>query len=64
MLHEGLKILTTGGRDYANAAMVDYALSYYRPRAIVVGDARGADELVRRWAQARAAGIFVQEITI
>jgi hypothetical protein len=43
----------TGGRDYDNWDAVCEAMQEMRPTRLVVGDAAGADALVRRWARER-----------
>jgi hypothetical protein len=51
-----VKLLVSGGRNYADAAKLNAALDkfmsiYGRPEKLIVGDARGADTLARLWAQ-------------
>lgn len=52
-----MRILVTGGRDFANANVVNMALdAVHRKRGIellIEGGARGADTLARDWALAR-----------
>jgi hypothetical protein len=43
-------IVCTGGRDYSDAATVAAALRLIDPDEVHVGDAKGADYLVSRWA--------------
>lgn len=46
-------VLVTGGRDYADAAAVDTALSHIESKIslLVEGGARGADRLAQTWAK-------------
>lgn len=46
-----MKILVTGGRDYANAALVHSVLQEYDDPTIIVGDAKGADTLAKESAE-------------
>jgi hypothetical protein len=51
-----VRVLVTGGRDYADAGCVDGVLSGLyidcaEPLVIVHGGAPGADTLARKWAQ-------------
>lgn len=48
-----LVVVVTGGRDYADCEAVWRALDALAPSLVIVGDARGADALARRWAAAR-----------
>lgn len=53
-----VRVLVTGGRDYADAGRVFFVLdsalrAFGRQLVIVHGDARGADRLARRWCAAR-----------
>lgn len=43
-------VLCTGGRDYADHESVSRTLESLDPDGILVGDAPGADKLVREWA--------------
>jgi hypothetical protein len=45
-----MRIVVTGGRDYADGAMVYATLDSLRPLAIAQGEAAGADGLARAWA--------------
>lgn len=51
-----IRVLVTGGRDYAQQQRVNYALhavhAKYPVSVLIRGGARGADELAKRWAQA------------
>jgi len=42
-------LVCTGGRDYLDSGVVDKALRSLKPVHVLVGDARGADQLVREW---------------
>lgn len=44
-----LAIVVTGGRNYANAELVNAALDVCRPDLVLHGDATGADQLAERW---------------
>jgi hypothetical protein len=46
----GRWVITTGGRSYANAKVVEDALDLLNPGVVVQGDANGADALAKRWA--------------
>lgn len=43
-------IIVTGGRDYADAAMVSDVLETLKPDLVVQGGASGADTLAHEWA--------------
>ncbi len=45
-----MRIIVTGGRKFADAAMVDRELSKLKPTLIVAGGASGADMLAVDWA--------------
>lgn len=49
-----MRVIVTGGRDYADREMVrlalDYVLERVAPLAVIQGGASGADELARRWS--------------
>ena len=45
-----MRIIVTGGRKFADAAMVERELSKLKPTLVIVGDATGADELALNWA--------------
>ena len=49
-----MRIVVTGGRDFADAALVDYALNAVHAKhgitELVHGGARGADSLCASWA--------------
>ena len=45
------KVIVCGGRDYANAALVNEVLSKIKPEIIIEGGANGADALARQWAK-------------
>jgi hypothetical protein len=47
---KGRKAIVCGGRDYADADMAEYLLTWLAPAAIAHGDARGADRLAHDWA--------------
>lgn len=47
-----MRIVVTGGREYANAETVVRVLDGLRPSAIAQGGARGADALAKAWADA------------
>jgi hypothetical protein len=44
------RVVVTGGRNYADSALVYATLDSLRPTAIAQGDAAGADGLARVWA--------------
>lgn len=58
-----MRIVVTGGRNFADAAMVDRALSAVHRKhgitALIEGEASGADTLCRKWAEAH--GIAVKD---
>lgn len=45
-----MKVLVCGGRDFADAEMLDKALRKYNPTLIIHGGAKGADRLAGQWA--------------
>lgn len=60
-----MRILVTGGRDFANADALSMALdAVHRKRGITLlieGGARGADRLARQWAIARGVPYVTEE---
>lgn len=48
-----MKVICTGGRNYTDCARVYADLDEVSPDFVVVGDARGADMLVREWCEDR-----------
>lgn len=53
----GIRIVVTGGRDYANSELVDAVLSNLEPNAVAQGGASGADELARDWCAAHNVAV-------
>jgi hypothetical protein len=53
-------VLVTGGRDYRDSDCVFETLDELKPDLVIEGGAIGADELVRKWAEAHGIhyGIF------
>lgn len=50
-----MRVLVTGGRNYADEWRVRQALDVLRPRIVIQGGARGADSLAAAWADERRA---------
>lgn len=48
-----MRVVVTGGRDYADAATVYATLDAVKPTIIAQGEAHGADGLARAWAYER-----------
>lgn len=48
-----MRVVVTGGRDYADSATVYATLDAIKPTIIAQGDAAGADGLARAWANER-----------
>lgn len=57
-MSQSLTIAVTGGRNFNRKTVVWRTLDRLRPSLVVVGDASGADSLVRQWA--RSTGTPVQ----
>jgi hypothetical protein len=47
-----MKVIVTGGRDYANAEKVKSVLDHFKPELIIHGDCSGADTLAKKYALA------------
>lgn len=60
-----MRILVTGGRDYADVARVDWALDKVHAKhgitLLIEGGARGADRLGRAWAKSRGVPFKTEE---
>lgn len=58
-----IRVACTGGRDYNDQARVfrilDRLLSIRKDFVVVVGDAKGADNLVRQWCKVRNVPVEV-----
>lgn len=55
-----LVLLVCGGRDYADREHVFYILDHYKPRLVIQGGARGADDLAHAWCMER--GVHCAEV--
>lgn len=53
-----MTVIVTGSRDWRDDALIAEALGQLRPRLVVQGGAKGADDLAACWA--RASGIEVR----
>lgn len=54
-----MKIVVTGGRHYSDSGMVNDVLDALNPTDVYVGDATGADELARDWADSRGKNLNI-----
>ena len=54
-------VVVTGGRAFADAGLVDRALTAADPGMLIEGGARGADRLCREWAQARGVHVLTMD---
>ncbi len=50
---KGARLIVCGGRSYAYLERVFIVLDQLAPREIAQGEAKGADEFARKWAEAR-----------
>ena len=57
MIRGGVRVVVTGGRDYADRdavfSFLDALMSSYRVTSVACGDADGCDSLVRDWCRER-----------
>lgn len=54
-------VLVTGGRDFADAGLVNLALTAIAPGMVIEGGATGADRLCREWATAHGVQVLTME---
>lgn len=58
-----MRIVVTGGRDYADRSLLYRVLDLLAPTRVAQGGARGADALAAEWCAARAAETGVDSVT-